>query len=78
MLADAHGSGFAKEYAELEAYAAAHGYTIRQGGNGEYHVYSQDNLNTSLCMCPMRSDAVRIAYGLATVFPPGEAAVDVA
>ena len=77
MLAGAHEAGFAKEHAELEAYAAAHGYTIRQGGNGEYYVYSKDNLNTSLCMCSMRSDAVRIVYALATVFPPGEV-VDVA
>jgi len=73
MLAGAHGIGFAKEHDDMDAYAAAHGYSIRQGGNGEHYVYSKDNLNTSLCMSPMRSDAVRIAYALATVFPPSEA-----
>lgn len=74
MLAGAHGIGFAKEHDDMEAYAASHGFTIRQGGNGEHYVYSQDNPNTSLCMSSMRSDAVRIAYALATVFPFGEAA----
>ena len=76
MLAGAHGIGFAKEHDDMEAFAAAHGYTIRQGGNGEHYVYCKDNLNTALCTSSMRSDAVRIAYALANLFPPAEA-VDV-
>jgi hypothetical protein len=74
MLAGSHGLEFDKEHAELEAYATANGYTIRQGGHGEYYVYSGQDLNTSLAACSMRSEAVRIAYAMAKVFPPGEAA----
>ena len=73
MLAGPHESEFDKENVVLEAYATAHGYSIRQGGHGEYYIYSEQNLNTSLATCDMRSEAVRIAYALAKAFPLGEA-----
>jgi len=57
---------FKKERQEQEAYAAAHGYTVKSGKGGHY-VYSRQRALPAvpLANCALREDAVRVAYALA-------------